>query len=86
MLDLAKTIDEVIEAFYKKVGNNIDVDFVKNLEDALNDLKTKQEAGKLTIQDMITMLKIQRNVLIPAAMKQEVDKIKMITEMVKAND
>lgn len=65
----------------------MDRSFVETeLEPALVRLKQKQEEGTLGLADYIDFLKVYRNVMIPAAMKQQIDRLNTIKELIKVAD
>jgi hypothetical protein len=79
-----RTVDEAIKQLYEKITDNIDVSFVEGLPELMGRLKKKQEDGTLGLRDYSDLLKIYKNVMVPAAMKQQVDKLNAIKAMIKA--
>jgi hypothetical protein len=79
-----KAIDAVIEGFHKKIGEGIDREFVEGIEPVIRRLEEKRKSNKLDIRDLRDCLLVCKNVLVPAAMKQEVDKIQGIKNLVES--
>lgn len=89
MVDSIK-ISEAIEDAIKKMGDKIyehvDREFVENLGSTMERLKTKQAEGKLNLRDLADLLRIYKNIIIPAVKKQEVERLRTIKDMVEATE
>lgn len=77
VMDVA--VDKITKEIYDKISDNIDVKFVISIEETLDKIKMKQERNELNLNDLKELLLIYKNIIIPAAMKQEADKLRSIS-------
>jgi len=77
-------IAESVDKLNEHIKDTIDKEFiVKECKVVLERLKAKKESGeKLSLSDIKDIMKIYRNVYIPAAMKQESDKLNTVKALI----
>jgi hypothetical protein len=83
---LNQAVDKAIQQLSERVKGKVDQDFIEQkLEPVMQRLREKQAQGKLSLADYLDFLRVYRNVVIPAVMKQEIDRLHVIKEMVKVS-
>lgn len=82
MEHLKSTIEQSIEKFIDEIADKLDKETLQKIGPEVQRLQKKQEEGKLDLNDMKSVLKIYRNVIIPSAMVHEANKLKAITGLI----
>ena len=84
MDEIEKTIDEIKRRFDDSIASHIDRDFVENkLSAVMKRLKEKQDNGeKFDLIDLRDCLLVIKNVLVPSAMRQEVEQVDSIRKII----
>lgn len=86
MGNLSKAIEDAIENLYAKIDESVDKKFLEELTPMMERLKAKQAEGRLDLRDFKDLLRIYRNVIIPAVKKQNVDRLRVIKDMIEATE
>lgn len=81
---LEEAVDTLIQELHKRVGDQIDVGSLDGLEVTMQRIQEKVTSGQLSLKDLRDFLLLYRNILVPAAMKQEIDRLAAIKDIVKA--
>jgi hypothetical protein len=85
MANLNDTIEAAIKNLCDAVDASVDKEFLnKDLEPLMERLKRKQAEGQLDLKDLRDFLRIYKNILIPAAKKHNIAKLRAISDMVSA--
>jgi len=90
-MDNAKQVNEALDKAIKgltdRIKDRVDVAFLEEqLQPTLERLEEKRKQGTLSLRDYMDFLRIARNVLIPAAIKQQVDRLEAIKKLVEVAD
>lgn len=83
---VVQTIAESISKIDKSIIDRIDQRFIEEHNKLFEKLKKKKEEGKLDLNDFRALLKIHRNIIIPAAKKQTVERLRAIASIIKAQN
>jgi len=80
-------VDTAIEKIEEKIRQIVDKEFLINqYGDVAKKLKAKKDNGeKLTLRDLQELLKVARNVYVPAAISQQVDRLRAMKKMATVN-
>jgi len=79
--EIEAAINKAADKIEDRLRDKIDRDFVeKDLNKTMLDLQKRQEEGNLTLEDLRSMLLVSRNVLVPAAIKGEIDRLRAIAK------
>jgi hypothetical protein len=80
MSELNDKIEEAIKSLHDQIESNVDQEFVKNAGPTMDRLINKENKD---IRDIVETMKVLRNVIIPLAMKTEIEKLRGIGQMVE---
>lgn len=82
---LLEALRDLTRKLNERVANVIDVGYFQNLEEKMQELQGKiDRKDPLSALDIREMLLIQRNIIVPALMKQEVNKLEAARAMLEA--
>jgi hypothetical protein len=76
---LLEALDQVSDKFNKRIADIVDAEYLERLEPTLQYLQNKLEKGEsVSLLDLKEMLLLHRNVIIPAVLQQEVNKLEVV--------
>lgn len=82
MDNLSKTIEQSIQKFIEETVDKLDKKTLEELGPEVRRLAKKKEEQGLDLNDVKSLLKIYRNVIIPSAMVHEAQKLRAIDGLV----
>lgn len=82
---LLEALRGLTQKLNERVADVIDVDYFRTLDDRMQELQGKIDRKEpLSASDIREMLLIQRNIIVPALMKQEVNRLEGARAMLEA--
>jgi len=82
MKKLEEVIDQSISDFIKEIVDKIDDKALTDIGPKILELLEKKKQGTLDLNDLKSLLLLYRNVIIPASMVQEANKLRAISGIV----
>lgn len=85
-IDPSVLLSDVIKTMHQQIEAQVDKEWIRNnLGPIFSRLEDKKRQGTLNLFDFRDLLRIYKNILIPAAKKQIVNKLQSIESIAKAS-